>query len=438
VDAKRTQRAARGREDSLPKLTQEFVKSAPPGRYRDSDLTGFELYVGTSGVRTFAVRYRSPGSGTHGPKPCVKLGRYGPLTVAQARDAAKRVLGQVAGGGDPAAALRDAKNAITIAELAEAYLRDEVEPKRSRGTFALYSIYLRKHALPEIGALKAEKVSRAVVAKLHLRIGKTHPPTANRVLATLSGLFSFGVARGLLPEVMVNPAKRIAKFKETARERFLSTEEFERLGAALREAETTGIRWEIDERGPNAKHAPKPEQRFTVVSPFAVAAIRLLIFSGMRLREVLHLRWSSVDLERGVVTLERSKTGRRAVILNAPALEILAALPRIGDYVIAGDDPARPRSDLHRPWALLCRRAGLEGLRLHDLRHSFASVGAGAGMGLPVIGKLLGHASPTTTSRYAHLDADPVRKAANAIGATIAAAMDGKSGGNVVPLKTKP
>jgi integrase len=103
--------------------------------------------------------------------------------------------------------------------------------------------------------------------------------------------------------------------------------------------------------------------------------------------------------------------------------------------VIAGNDPNQPRSDLKRPWTLVCRRAGLEGLRLHDLRHSFASVGAGAGLGLPIIGKLLGHASPTTTSKYAHLDSDPVRRATNAIGATIAAAMAGEKGADVMPIR---
>ena len=168
------------------------------------------------------------------------------------------------------------------------------------------------------------------------------------------------------------------------------------------------------------------EKRLTVLSPFATAAIRLLLFTGCRLREILHLKWTDLDLDRGMLHLADSKTGRKSVVLSAPALEILAALPRLGDYVIAGTDPTQPRSDLKRPWTLVCRRAGLEGLRLHDLRHSFASVGAGAGLGLPVIGKLLGHASPTTTARYAHLDNDPVRRATNAIGATIAAALDGK------------
>jgi integrase len=182
----------------------------------------------------------------------------------------------------------------------------------------------------------------------------------------------------------------------------------------------------VDETKPTAKHVPESDRQ-TVISPFAGAAIRLLLFTGCRLREVLDLRWSEVDFERGMLHLTDSKTGKKSVILNAPALAVLAALPRLGDYVIAGDSPTRPRSDLKRPWNLVTRRARLSGLRLHDLRHSFASIGAGASLGLPVIGKLLGHASPSTTARYAHLDADPLRRASNAIGATIAAALEGRS-----------
>jgi len=133
--------------------------------------------------------------------------------------------------------------------------------------------------------------------------------------------------------------------------------------------------------------------------------------------------------------LADSKTGRKSIVLNAPALAVIAVLPRVGDFVICGESPDAPRSDLKRPWDLVTRRAGLEGLRLHDLRHSFASVGAGAGMGLPIVGKLLGHKSTETTQRYAHLDADPIRRASNAIGATIAAALEGRQSAEVVPLK---
>ncbi len=424
----------------MPKLTKEFVDKTTPqaAPFWDSELPGFGLKVAKNGVKTFFVRYRPKGTGRSGPKRYAPIGRYGVLTPAEARNEARRILGRVAAGDDPAAEAAAASGAISVAELAERFLADEVDPKRKPATAALYRIYLRKHVLPEIGTMKAEKVNRATVAKLHVKIGKTRPVTANRVKDTVvSGMFAFGIARALLPPDMTNPAKNIEKFKETSRERFLSGDELERLGAALREAETVGIPWQVDESGPNAKHLPK-ERRVTVLSPFATGAIRLLLFTGCRLREILHLKWPDVDFERGMLHLPDSKTGKKSVVLNAPALEILTTLPRASAYVIAGTDPAQPRSDLKRPWTLVCRRAGLEGLRLHDLRHSFASVGAGAGLGLPVIGKLLGHASPTTTAKYAHLDNDPVRRATNAIGATIAAAMAGASAGeNVVTLKAK-
>jgi integrase len=148
-----------------------------------------------------------------------------------------------------------------------------------------------------------------------------------------------------------------------------------------------------------------------------------LIFTGARLREILHLKWGQVDLERGLLFLSDSKTGAKSIVIGAPSMAVLVGLPRVGQFVIAGDSMDKPRSDLSRPWTLVRRQAGLDGVRLHDLRHSFASVGAGAGMGLPILGKLLGHSSPTTTARYAHLAADPLRVASDAIGKRIAAAM---------------
>ncbi|MGH6794828.1 MAG: site-specific integrase [Methylocella sp.] len=215
----------------------------------------------------------------------------------------------------------------------------------------------------------------------------------------------------------------------------MTSEELARLGDALLDAETVGIAWDIDETKPSTKHAAKAENRRTILDPFAVAAIRLLILTGARLREILDAQWSQVDFERGVIFLADSKTGRKPIYLSAAAQAVLASLPRIkgNPHVIAGAKDGAPRADLKKPWAAVCRAAGREGLRLHDLRHSFASFGAGASLGLPIIGKLLGHSQAATTHRYAHLDADPLRRAVDTIGATIAAAMDGGKGA-VVPL----
>jgi integrase len=199
-----------------------------------------------------------------------------------------------------------------------------------------------------------------------------------------------------------------------------------RLGEAIREAETVGIL----HKPSTSKHAiRKPENARTKIDRSAAAAIRLLILTGARLREILHLRWNEVDLERGFLFLSDSKTGRKAVVLSAAAASVINNLPRIGIYVIAGETAGqkdeKPRADLKRPWAMIRRHATLEDVRLHDLRHSFASVGAAASLGLPVIGKLLGHTQPSTTARYAHLADDPIRAAANTIAGKIEEAMGG-------------
>jgi integrase len=259
---------------------------------------------------------------------------------------------------------------------------------------------------------------------------------ANRVLAVLGSLYSWAGKAGLLPEGF-NPAAKVEKNREQSRERFLTTDELERLGVALREAETIGLSWEVDLARPGAKHLPGEEHRRSVLSPHAVAAIRLLVLTGCRLREILHLRWSEVDFERGMLNLPDSKTGQKSVVLCAPALAVLNTMPHVGTFVIAGraakpGQPEKPRSDLKRPWSAVLRRAQLHGVRIHDLRHSFASVGAAAGLGLPIVGKLLGHTQASTTQKYAHLDSDPLRRAANAIGATISAAMTGSREGRVV------
>jgi integrase len=244
-------------------------------------------------------------------------------------------------------------------------------------------------------------------------------------------MYSFASRSGIVAEGM-NPCRRIEQFKEHRRERFLTGEELVRLGAAIREAETQGIPWDVNEAKPKAKHLPKANNRFTTIRPSTAAAIRLLLFTGCRLREILHLKWEQVDLERGLLFLADSKTGRKTVILNAPALAVLVGLERLGSYAVPGNDPERPRADLKRPWEAVAKRAGLSGVRLHDLRHTYASFGAGGGLGLPIIGKLLGHTQVSTTQRYAHLDADPLRRASEAIGGRIAAALDGRATGSVV------
>jgi len=235
------------------------------------------------------------------------------------------------------------------------------------------------------------------------------------VLAVLSKLFNWAERHGHRPDGS-NPCRHVEKFKEEKRERFLSGSEMSRLGYILARAEREGSEM-----------------------PSVIHAIRLLIFSGARLSEILTLKWNEVDLERGCLTLSDSKTGAKVIHLNAPALELLASIERIdgNPYVVVGRKIGAHLVNLEKPWRHIRSAAGLEDIRLHDLRHSFASVGAAAGYGLPVIGALLGHTQAATTHRYAHLASDPLKQASDAIGKQIADALDGEIGepNNVTPFQ---
>jgi integrase len=398
----------------------------------DSKLPGFGVRVRPTGAMSYVVVYRA-GSGRGAPVRRYTIANVGKATPEGARRRAKAILGAVAHGHDPAAEKTTERGTLTVSGLADRFMSEHVEQKRKLGTAVFYRHLLDKIIKPELGAIKADKVTRTQVARLHGKL-KATPFQANRVLAVIGSMYAFASRSGVVPEG-VNPARRIEQFKEHRRERFLTGGELQQLGSAIREAETKGVPWDVDERKPKAKHLPKPKNRFTKIGPFAAAAIRLLLFTGCRLREILHLKWEQVDLERGLMFLADSKTGRKTVILNAPALAVLTGLDRLGSYVVPGDDAEKPRADLKRPWEAVAKRAGLEGVRLHDLRHTYASFGAGGGLGLPIIGKLLGHTQASTTQRYAHLDADPLRRASEAIGGRIAAALEGKRKGSVVQLK---
>jgi integrase len=398
----------------------------------DAKLPGFGVRVRPSGAMSYVVVYRA-GSGRGAPVRRFTIASVGKAAPEAARRRAKAILGAVAQGQDPAGDRANERGTLTIAALADRFMSEHVEQKRKAGTVAFYRHLLEKIIEPELGAIKADKITRAQVAKLHAKL-KATPFQANRVLAVIGSMYAFAGRSGLVAEG-TNPARRIEQFKEHRRERFLTGDELVRLGAAIREAETKGVPWDVDEAKPKAKHLPKAEHRFTKIGTSAGAAIRLLLFTGCRLREILHLKWEQVDLERGLLFLADSKTGKKTVILNAPALAVLTGLDRLGPYVVPGDDPEKPRADLKRPWEAVGKRAGLDGVRLHDLRHTYASFGAGSGLGLPIIGRLLGHTQASTTARYAHLDNDPLRRASEYIGGRIAAALEGKKGGAVVPLK---
>lgn len=392
----------------MAKLTKRFVESLPANPAKDyivwdDVLAEFGVRVWPSGRKVYLVRYR-----THeGVKRYKTLGQHGKVTAEQARVTAIHYFNQVRQGSDPVAEHKAIQQAPTIAELATRYLDEHAEVKKKPESIRHDAFNLRLHVLPAMGKHRVATVTRADIAELHHAMHGT-PGAANRVLALLSKMFNLAEQWGWREEG-TNPVRHIQRYREKRCERFLSTEELARLGEVLAEAERT-----------------------RTASPSVIAAIRLLIFTGARLSEILALRWEHVDVEQACLWLPDSKTGAKVIYLSPPARDVLAGLERHdgNPYVIAGRKPGSHLVNLRKPWGRLRAKAGLPDLLLHDLRHSFASVGATLGLSLPMIGKLLGHSHAATTQRYAHLAADPVKQAMDQVGATIALALQGRPNGD--------
>jgi len=393
----------------MTKLTNRTVASTRP-RDRDvfvwdDELPGFGLRVKPSGVKSYVIQYRN----RHNDSRRITIGRHGVIGPEKARRKAKKMLADVQDGADPATERKDDREAPTVAELAEKYLREHAAPHKKPRSVEEDQRLLRLHVLPALGRKKVAGITRADITGLHHAMRDT-PGAANRTLALLSKMMNLAEKWGLRPDGS-NPCRHVDHYPERKMERFLSVDELGRLGAVLAEAERTATEL-----------------------PSVIAAVRLLMFTGARLGEILNLEWSHVDFERSCLRLPESKTGAKVIHLNAPALEVLNGIERDGSpWVIAGRDPDKPLVNLRKPWHRIRKAAGLDNVRLHDLRHSFASVGAAGGLSLPMIGALLGHTQAATTQRYAHLAADPLKQAADMIGERIRAAINGKSG-EVVPL----
>ena len=391
----------------MPKLTKRIVEGIAPGSgdvfVWDSELRGFGVRVKPSGARSYIVQYRN----AHGRSKRLTIGLHGRLTAEMARKAAKRLLADVDRGADPAAERDAARKAPTLAAFAERYLADHVATKMKNA--AEERRMLARLLLPALGARKLADITRADVARLHGELRAT-PTQANRVVSLLSRMMNLAEKWGDRPDGS-NPCRHADC--ENKRERYLSADELARLGEVLAEAERTATEM-----------------------PGVIAAVRLLILTGCRLSEILTLRWEHVDFAGACLRLPDSKTGAKTVHLNAPALAVLAALergpapgldPGGSSWVIAGAKAGAHLVNLQKPWCRIRTKAGIGDVRMHDLRHSFASVAVGLGEGLPMIGKLLGHTQVQTTARYAHLASDPVKTATERVGAALAGMMTGKS-----------
>ena len=387
---------ARFRTKTISRRTVEALKVEKDTVFWDRELPGFGVRVYPSGRKVYIAQARAKGKAARR----VTVAPHGVISPEEARRRAALIVSRIKAGEEPVPEPLSATLAKgpTVADIARRYLEDHVAVRCRPRTVEFYRTAVEKYLVPRLGKLPALAVDHARVTELHHAL-RDKPVMANKVVETLSRIYNAAEDKGLIPETS-NPCGLVVKNRERKRERFLTPDEFQRLGRALREA--TGRRR---------------------VSPYSVAAIRLLILTGCRKREILHLRWEQVDLEAAELRLPETKTGPRTVSLSPRAVRVLESIARLPDspWVIPGMVEGRPMRNIDEAWGVVCELAGIEDARIHDCRHSFASRALALGENLPMIGRLLGHSEEQTTERYAHLDRDWVREGAIRISESLAA-----------------
>jgi len=394
----------------LPRITKRTVDALKPGLkdidYWDDQLPGFGLRVKPSGMKSYVIRYRTRTGGQRR----VTLGQHGKLTPDQARQMAQDLFAEIRKGQDPSQDRHKERAAPTLRELAERYMTDYVEIHNKPSTARESRRILEKNLLPRLGSRKVADLSYEDAARLHGSMRAT-PYEANRTLSLFSAMLTRAEKWGMRPRGS-NPCRDVERYPETPRDRHLSYEELACLGEVLDATEAEGS---------------EPLS--------AVKAIRLLILSGARLNEVLTLQWSRVDLQGGCLRLGDSKVGPRVIFLGTPAVELLRGIPRQkgNPYVFAGRHAGAHLVGLQKCWERIRKRAGLEDVCLHTLRHTFATTGGELGFSPILIAGLLGHrswakvaglAGFSTTEGYMHVSANPLRQVAEAISRWLTAALD--------------
>ncbi len=358
----------------------------------DRELPGFGVRVYATGRKNYVVQTRGPASG---PRRA-SIGRHGDISADAARREAAVVIDRIKRGEDPHPP--EPAPEPTVADLAERYMRAHVEVNCRPNTVEVFRRVVDLYIVPELGELALSAVERSHVSALHHKL-RDKPYQANQTVSVLAKMFKLAEAWGMTPPRR-NPCRSVRRYKERRRERFLTPEEYRRLGEVLEEAEADGS-----------------------VLASGIAAIRLLLLTGCRKNEIVTLRWDDVDRTAGELRIADAKTGARRVPLTPAVEAVLAGIPRLKDnpWVIAGQNPEDHLKNLDGIWLRLRARAGLEDVRIHDCRHSYASRALALGEGLPMIGKLLGHHKVTTTARYAHLARDTEKASAVKVGGSIGA-----------------
>ncbi len=387
----------------MPKLTKDLIESIYAAGVEktvfDSATPGFGFRLTASKKGIWLARARAGNL-----RAKISLGTYPEKSLAAARAEAHAALRDIRDGKDPRAEKAARKLAAqtgktTVGELADRWLAEYVRLKLKPRTIADYERIVDQRIKPRLGSLPVAAVSKSDVISFHATMANT-PRRANYVVATFRALMSFAEDVGLRPP-STNPGKRIKMYRQGVRERFLSEEEIGKAADAIAKAEDTGK-----------------------IGPHAAAGLRLALFTGARSGEITAAEWSHVDWKRKQIRLPDSKTNEpRTIHLSDAAVEVLKSLPRVGKFIIAGRYKDEPHQNLTRAWIIARGFGGLQDVRLHDLRHSYASLAAGRGISLQMIGKLLGHKVPATTQRYAHLARDAVASVNDELGAAMQAAI---------------
>ena len=380
---------------STLRLTTRSVAALPAtGKdavHWDRGLAGFGVRVQRNGRKVYVVQSRGPA----GLKR-VTLGPVAGKAIDQRRREAAEVIDRIKRGLEPIPP--EPEPAPTVADLAARSMRAYVKVHCKPKTEKLYRTAIDLHIVPALGAMAVKDVRSSHVIELHDRMRDT-PSMANHVVSMLSKMFSLAETWELVPRGR-NPCRMVRHYREQARERFLTAEEYRRVGAALKAAESEGWMW-----------------------PPAIAAIRLLMLTGCRKSEILTLRWDDVDRTAGEFRFRDGKRGPRMVPLTTPALTVLDVIERVEGHpwVIPSQKPVICLPDLTYYWNRIKDHAGIEGVRIHDLRHSHASRALALGESLTMIGRILGHSKVGTTARYAHLVHDAEKAAAARTGDSIGA-----------------
>jgi integrase len=397
------------------RLTEALLAGLKPSN-RDEFV--FDTVLGS-----FGYRLTPAGTGIFfAGKPRRTIGYRPALRVTEAREEARQMLADIRQGRDPIVERQARQQALaagemTVAALADKWLEDYVRPKLKPRTIRDYEQLLRQHILPALGSLPVTRLDLDAVTRLHVEMKRT-PRRANYTIRALSGLVQFACDRGLRPP-LDNPCRKVALYREQLRERFMTEDEIGRAADGIEQAERSGK-----------------------IGPHGAAGLRLALFTGARSGEITAVEWGQIDWHRKIIRLPDSKTNEpRTIHLSEAALEVLRTIPRIGRFVIAGAREDEPYKNLGRAWIIARKYAGLEDVRLHDLRHSYASLAASRGLSMQMIGKLLGHKVPATTQRYAHLARDAVAAANDELGAAMTAAIAKgslpRANANVVKLKRR-